>query len=76
MNPTILGVIGPGFLNQVPTLLRYSIVLGDSLGLGLDTGAGTEYLEVVLLEISLVNVDMLHKAAKTLSSPFRPLYTG
>ena len=21
MNPTILGVIGPGFLNQVPTLL-------------------------------------------------------
>ena len=22
MNPTILGVIGPGFLNQVPTLLR------------------------------------------------------
>ena len=24
MNPTILGVIGPGFLNQVPTLLRVS----------------------------------------------------
>ena len=23
MNPTILGVIGPGFLNQVPTLCRY-----------------------------------------------------
>ena len=22
MNPTILGVIGPGFLNQVPTLMR------------------------------------------------------
>ena len=22
MNPTILGVIGPGFLNQVPTLVR------------------------------------------------------
>ena len=22
MNPTILGVIGPGFLNQVPTLGR------------------------------------------------------
>ena len=22
MNPTILGVIGPGFLNQVPTLLQ------------------------------------------------------
>ena len=22
MNPTILGVIGPGFLNQVPTLSR------------------------------------------------------
>ena len=21
MNPTVLGVIGPGFLNQVPTLL-------------------------------------------------------
>ena len=24
MNPTILGVIGPGFLNQVPTLVRVS----------------------------------------------------
>ena len=24
MNPTILGVIGPGFLNQVPTLRRNS----------------------------------------------------
>ena len=22
MNPTILGVIGPGFLNQVPTFIR------------------------------------------------------
>ena len=22
MNPTVLGVIGPGFLNQVPTLSR------------------------------------------------------
>ena len=22
MNPTILGVIGPGFLNQVPTLVK------------------------------------------------------
>ena len=25
MNPTILGVIGPGFLNQVPTLVRTSV---------------------------------------------------
>ena len=25
MNPTILGVIGPGFLNQVPTLLIIGI---------------------------------------------------
>ena len=23
MNPTILGVIGPGFLNQVPTLVLF-----------------------------------------------------
>ena len=23
MNPTILGVIGPGFLNQVPTLVPF-----------------------------------------------------
>ena len=30
MNPTILGVIGPGFLNQVPTLgslaSRYTLI--------------------------------------------------
>ena len=26
MNPTILGVIGPGFLNQVATLLRIASV--------------------------------------------------
>ena len=30
MNPNILGVIGPGFLNQVPTLggTRFAMVLG------------------------------------------------
>ena len=27
MNPNILGVIGPGFLNQVPTVLRNRIVV-------------------------------------------------
>ena len=35
MNPTILGVVGPGFLNQVPTLPIVSIVvpfLGYLLG--------------------------------------------
>ena len=30
MNPTILGVIGPGFLNQVPTL---TTLIGNNLGL-------------------------------------------
>ena len=33
MNPTILGVIGPGFLNQVPTL-RKSHGIEDTVGLG------------------------------------------
>ena len=28
MNPTILGVIGPGFLNQVPTLIMTYTTLG------------------------------------------------
>ena len=28
MNPTTLGVIGPGFLNQVPTL--FTVVNGDT----------------------------------------------
>ena len=27
MNPTIFGVIGPGFLNQVPTLKAFAINL-------------------------------------------------
>ena len=39
MNPTILGVIGPGFLNQVPTLSGF----GSRLLRGLqfrDQGAG------------------------------------
>ena len=31
MNPTILGVIGPGFLNQVPTLHYSSGFLSQSL---------------------------------------------
>ena len=29
MNPTILGVIGPGFLNQVPTLFPTEGVSGS-----------------------------------------------
>ena len=40
MNPTILGVIGPGFLNQAPTLrpFRFVPLLGSG-GLGAAGGA-------------------------------------
>ena len=31
MNPTILGVIGPGFLNQVPTLVIHNKVYSKSI---------------------------------------------
>ena len=31
MNPTILGVIGPGFLNQVPTLHNNETRVGGGL---------------------------------------------
>ena len=40
MNPTLLGVIGPGFLNQVPTLFGFliggiwGIFEGSWVGLG------------------------------------------
>ena len=34
MKPTILGVIGPGFLNQVPTLDPFEGIPKGTLGLG------------------------------------------
>ena len=52
MNPTILGVIGPGFLNQVPTLQRKPAapencvlrrVLQISCGLGFRVLAQTSF---------------------------------
>ena len=36
MNPTILGVIGPGFLNPVPTLGKGAVCLGLGFGLGVE----------------------------------------
>ena len=34
MNPTILGVVGPGFLNQVPTLKGVYSIIGILSGVG------------------------------------------
>ena len=45
MNPNVLGVIGPGFLNRVPTLRRFGAwglgflgALGCGCGLGFVAG--------------------------------------
>ena len=64
MNPTILGVIGPGLLNQVPTLawpyslafFLYGWVLGrdDSLVVSFDMGVskiGVPYFGVRIIRI-------------------------
>ena len=45
MNPTILGVIGPGFLNQVPTLHNNETRVGGGLhdNTGIASSIGEEY---------------------------------
>ena len=59
MDPTILRVIGPGFLNQVPTLWCVELAQGSLFGFGVSGGR-------VLFERKLMSLDgrMARRAGK------------